>query len=127
MGAPERLGYTRCMIGHWSHRAVEDLLTKVSDRDARKYLMKVSRSSLHRHCPQWGGAVPGLRGDRLWRRGVAVEDETLSSDQLSEAQHVARSCTLVYFHSARDACYLILGLLTEGELIGGSPWFRQAS
>ncbi|HEY6424087.1 MAG TPA: hypothetical protein VIY28_12735 [Pseudonocardiaceae bacterium] len=94
--------------------------------DARKYLVAVARSSLDRHYPQWGGSVRGPRGDRLWRRGVTIEDELLGGEQLSAAQSEARRYTLVYFPSKPDACYMITGLLTEGELIAGSPWFRRA-
>jgi len=68
--------------------------------------------------------VPGRRGLRLWRRGVTVDDEALSDDQLSIAQSEARRHTLIYFRSAEYSCYMITGLLTEGEMIAGSPWFR---
>jgi hypothetical protein len=112
------------MTCHWSHRAVEDLRAKVKTKDTQRYLLQVARSSLHRHYPEWGGAVPGRRGERLWRRGVTVEDEALSSDRLSPVQLEARSFALVYCRPDRNAGYMITGLLTEGELIAGGPWFR---
>jgi hypothetical protein len=112
------------MTGRWSQRAFDDLRVKVKTKDTQRYLSKVARSSLHRHYPQWGGAVPGPRGERLWRRGVTVEDEALSSAQLSLVHIEARSFALIYYRLGHDAGYMITGLLTEGELIAGGPWFH---
>ncbi|MFZ0118980.1 MAG: hypothetical protein WAL99_05925 [Pseudonocardiaceae bacterium] len=84
----------------------------------------MARSSLSQHYPRWGGAVIGRRGERFWRRGVTVEDEALSSAQLSPVHIEARSYVLVYYQLNQTADYMITGLLTEGELIAGGPWFR---
>lgn len=104
------------MEGCWSHRAVTDLWTKVKSPPVRKYLVEVSRSSLHRHHPEWGGALPN---GRLWRRGVTEADESLREDELATYQAIARGYTLVYLRRASENCYEITGLLTEGQLAAG--------
>jgi hypothetical protein len=104
------------MEGRWSHRAVTDLWTKVKAPPVRKYLVEVSRSSLHRHYPEWGGALPN---GRLWRRGVTEADESLREEQLETYQALARSYTLVYLLRSTEQCYEITGLLTEGQLAAG--------
>ncbi|PZS21358.1 MAG: hypothetical protein DLM61_28055 [Pseudonocardiales bacterium] len=118
------LGYIFVMTCHWSQRAFDDLRTKVKTKDAQRYLSKVARSSLPQHYPRWGGAVIGPQGERFWRRGVTVEDEALTSAQLSPVHIEARSYALVYYQLNQTADYMITGLLTEGELIAGGPWFR---
>jgi hypothetical protein len=103
------------MEGHWSHRAVTDLRIKVESKLVRQYLVEVSRTSLHRHCPEWGGKANG----RLWRRGVTEADESLDPAGLSICQEIARTYTIVYLLRRWQSHYEITGLLTEGELGGG--------
>lgn len=104
------------MEGHWSQRAFTDLLSKVKLKLVRKYLVEVSQSSLHRHYPEWGGALPN---GRLWRRGVTEADESLGAEELEPHQALARGYTLVYVMRRSERHYEITGLLTDGELAGG--------
>jgi hypothetical protein len=104
------------MEGHWSHRAVTDLLGKVKSKPVRKYLVEVSQSSLHRHYPEWGGALPN---GRLWRRGITEADEFLDAEELEPHQALARGYILVYLLRRSEKYYEITGLLTDGELGAG--------
>ncbi len=104
------------MEGHWSHRAVTDLLSKVNSRPVRKYLVEVSQFSLHRHYGKWGGALPN---GRLWRRGVTEADESLGAEELAPHQALARGYTVVYLLRRAERHYEITGLLTDGELAAG--------
>ena len=104
------------MEGHWSHRAFTDLFSKVKSVSVRKYLVEVSQSSLHRHYPEWGGALPN---GRLWRRGITESDESLDPEKIEPHQGLARSYILVYLLRRSEKHYEITGLLTDGELAAG--------
>lgn len=92
------------------------MLIKVELRSVRKYLIEVSQTSLHRHCPEWGGALPN---GRFWRHGVTEADELLDPAELKIYQEIARTYIIVYLLRRRQKHYEITGLLTEGELAAG--------
>lgn len=106
----------------WTHRAVGDLRAKVKTKPVRKYLVEVSRTSLHRHFPVWGGSTP----DRLyWRRGVTEQDEVLldeaevDGEDRDNSQEHGRDFVLVYCQLnplELPRRFEITGILTNGEL-----------
>lgn len=106
----------------WTHRAVADLHSKVKTKPIRKYLVEVSRTSLHRHFPKWGGSTEDLK---LWRRGVTEKDEAFldrledHSINLDDGRDEGRNYVLVYYKeetAANEDRYEITGVLTNGEM-----------
>lgn len=114
-------------VVRWKHRALTDLRAKVKTPHVRKYLIYVSRTSLHRHFPLWGGTTV----DRLlWRRGVTEQDEIeLDAAEshgidLDDAEEHSRDFVLVYHRNdTTDPTpgFEINGVLTNGELVAGLP------
>lgn len=105
----------------WTHRAVADLRSKVKTKAVRKYLVEVSRTSLHRHFPRWGGSTEDLK---LWRRGVTEQDEAFLDQledrdiSLNDGQDEGRNYVLVYHReeTVDGDRYEITGVLTNGEM-----------
>lgn len=112
------------MQANWTHRAVGDLRAKVKTKPVRRYLVEVSRTSLHRHFPLWGGTANELH----WRRGVTEHDEAVldqaeaDGEDRDDAQEHGHDFVLVYRRLAPPGTSLgfeIQGVLTNGELAAG--------
>jgi hypothetical protein len=107
----------------WTHPAVADLHGKVRTDVVRRYLFGVARVALDHRSAGWGGR---LDNGLWWRRGVLPQDEAdpdgIRGGAVDGGREMPYEYVLVYVRSTAaqmPRVFRVLGVLTNGELVGG--------